>query len=205
MTMAETTESATLADTAPATPPAQRHLGLRVVLIIAAIVEALDALSSVPILFGDMSQIPGSGIGGAIIKAHIASHPPLALGALVFAAIGRVRHAVIALGAVVSMTWLNYMPSVVLHGLRQRVFGAADRGADHRLSADGGVRHRARRAQPAARTCDSAGQHSHTVPCVRRDRVCDRRQPARILTLPSGLASRSAPADDRPSPAGPSR
>jgi hypothetical protein len=86
------------------------------VLIIVAIVEAFDALSSVSILFGDMSQIAGPGIGGFLIKAHIASHLPLALAALVFAAIGRVRYAIIALGAVVAMTWLNYMPSVVLHG-----------------------------------------------------------------------------------------
>jgi hypothetical protein len=118
MTMAEMTEPTAGTDTASAPAPArQRHLGLRIVLIIVAIVEALDALSSVSILFGDMSQIPGSGLGGAIIKAHIATHLPLALAALVFAAIGRVRYAIIALGAVVAMTWLNYMPSVALHGL----------------------------------------------------------------------------------------
>lgn len=115
MTTAEMTEPTVSADTAPA--PSQRHLGLRIVLIIVAIVEALDALSSVSILFGDMSQIPGPGIGGTIIKAHIATHLPLALAALIFAATGHVRHAIIALGAVIAMTWLNYMPSVVLHGL----------------------------------------------------------------------------------------
>lgn len=115
MTMAEMTEPTTLTDTAP--PPAQRHLGLRVALIVVAIVEALDGLSSFPTLFGDMSEIPGPGIGGFLIKTHIATHLPLALAALVFAAIGRVRYAIIALGAVVAMTWLNYMPSVVLHGL----------------------------------------------------------------------------------------
>lgn len=101
-----------LADSAPA----PRHLGLRTVLIIAALLEAFDGLSSVSILFGDMSEIPGPGFGGFLIKAHIATHPVLALAALLFAIIGRVRHAIIALGAVVIMTWLNYMPSVVLHG-----------------------------------------------------------------------------------------
>jgi hypothetical protein len=116
MTMAEITEPAATADTAPA-PARQRHLGLRIVLIIAALLEAFDALSSVSILFGDMSEIPGPGLGGFLIKAHIATHLPLALAALVFAAIGRARHAIVALGAVVAMTWLNYMPSVVLHGL----------------------------------------------------------------------------------------
>jgi hypothetical protein len=41
----------------------------------------------------------------------------LALAALVFAAVGNVRYSIIALGAMVMMTWLNYMPSVVRHGL----------------------------------------------------------------------------------------
>ena len=60
-----------------------------------------------------MSEIPGPGFGGFLIKAHIATHAPLALAALLFAAIGNVRYAIIALGAIVFMTWLNYMPSVV--------------------------------------------------------------------------------------------
>src|ERR1041385_5920356 len=115
MTMAEMTESAAAADTT--VPPRQRHLGLRLLLIIIAIIETSDGLSNFPTLFGDMSEIPGPGIGGFLIKAHIAAHLPLALAALVFAAIGRLRYAIIALGAAVAMTWLNYMPSVVLHGL----------------------------------------------------------------------------------------
>ena len=115
MTMAEMTESAAAADTAVS--PRQRHLGLRVLLIIIATIETFDGLSNFPTLFGDMSEIPGPGIGGFLIKAHIAAHLPLALAALVFAATGRLRYAIIALGAAVAMTWLNYMPSVVLHGL----------------------------------------------------------------------------------------
>ncbi|HMJ27183.1 MAG TPA: hypothetical protein VK512_00505 [Xanthobacteraceae bacterium] len=125
MTTAEMTEPTTPApaDTVPA-PAAPRRLGLRVVLVIAALLEAFDALSSVPTLFGDMSEIPGPGFGGFLIKAHIAAHPVLALAVLVFAAIGRVRHAIIALAAIVFMTWLNYMPSVVLHGLEFKGVGA---------------------------------------------------------------------------------
>lgn len=107
------TEPTSLPDT---TIPTPRLLGLRTMLIFVAAFEAFDGLSSMPILFGDMSEIPGPGVVGAIIKAHIAVHAPLALAALLFAAIGRVRYAIMALGAVVIMTWLNYMPSVVLHG-----------------------------------------------------------------------------------------
>jgi signal transduction histidine kinase len=64
-----------------------------------------------------MSEIPGPGLGGLLIKAHIATHPLLGMAALTFAAMGRVRYAIIALGIIVIMTWLNTMPSVVLHGL----------------------------------------------------------------------------------------
>jgi hypothetical protein len=116
------TDSA-LADPVPA-PAAPRRLGLRIVLIIAALLEGFDALSSVPTLFGDMSEIPGPGFGGFLIKAHIATHPLLALAVLAFAAIGRVRYAIIALAAIVFMTWLNYMPAVVLHGLEFKGVGA---------------------------------------------------------------------------------
>jgi hypothetical protein len=125
MTTAEMTEPTTLApaDTAPA-PVTPRRLGLRVVLTIAALLEAFDALSSVPTLFGDMSEIPGPGFGGFLIKAHIASHPVLALAVLVFAGAGRVGYAIIALAAIVFMTWLNYMPSVVIHGLEFKGIGA---------------------------------------------------------------------------------
>ena len=94
-----------------------RLFGLYVLLVLVAVVEAFEGLASAPILFGDMSDIPGPGIGGALIKAHIAGHPVLALTALVCAAVGNVRYAIIALGALMVMTWLNYMPSVLLHGL----------------------------------------------------------------------------------------
>jgi hypothetical protein len=95
---------------APIRPP--RLLGLYLLLIIVAAIETFDGLSSAPMLFGDMSKT----IGGAIIKAYIASHPVLAIAALALATIGRLRYAVIALGALVLMTWLHFMPSVVRHG-----------------------------------------------------------------------------------------
>jgi hypothetical protein len=96
---------------------APRLLGLYLLLIIVAAIEAFEGLSHAPMLFGDMSEIPGPGLGGAIIKAYVVSHPLLALAALAFATIGRLRYAIMALGALVLMNWLNYMPSVVRHGL----------------------------------------------------------------------------------------
>jgi hypothetical protein len=107
----------TLPDAAPALIRAPRLLGLYLMLIIVAAVEAFEGLSHAPMLFGDISEIPGPGIGGAIIKTYIASHPVLALAALGLATVGRLRYAIMALGALVLMNWLNDMPSMVRHGL----------------------------------------------------------------------------------------
>jgi hypothetical protein len=106
------------ADTS-ATAPAPRLIGLRVALIIPAAIEAWIGFADMPTLFGDMSHI-GSGIGAGLIKAHLAAHPVLAIAAIVFAAIGHVRHAIIALGTIIIMAWLNEMPSVVSLGLEFR-------------------------------------------------------------------------------------
>jgi len=111
------TSATTVNDEDPAPVRAPRLLGLYLLLILIAAIEAFDGLSHVPTLFGDMSEIPGPGIGGAIIKAYIAVHPLLALAALALATIGRLRCAIMALGALVLMNWLNDMPSVVRHAL----------------------------------------------------------------------------------------
>jgi hypothetical protein len=105
------------ADSAAIPSPAPRLLGLRILLVVVAGLELFESLIGAPMLFGDMSSFPGPGIGGAIIKLHLAVHPVLALAALILAAIGYVRHAIITIGAVVLVTWLSYMPSVAQHGL----------------------------------------------------------------------------------------
>jgi len=107
----------TLPDAASVSVRPPRLLGLYLLLILIAAIEAFEGLSHAPMLFGDMSEIPGSGLGGAIIKAYVASHPLLALAALGFATVGRLRYAIMVLGALVLMNWLNYMPSVMRHGL----------------------------------------------------------------------------------------
>jgi hypothetical protein len=53
-----TTASVLAANAAPASA-APLHVDLRTVLIITALLEGFDAASSVPTLFGDMSEIPG--------------------------------------------------------------------------------------------------------------------------------------------------
>lgn len=101
---------------AAAPAPAPRMLGLRTVLIVMAVIEMFHSMSDAPVLFGDMSHI-GSGIGSGLVKAHLAAHPVLAIAAIAFASLGYVRHAIIALGTIIIMTWLSDMPSVVAHGL----------------------------------------------------------------------------------------
>jgi hypothetical protein len=114
----------TLPDAASVPIRAPRLLGLYLLLIIIAAIEAFEGLSHAPMLFGDMSEIPGPGLSGALIKVYVASHPLLALAALAFATVGRLRYAIIALGALVLTTWLNFMPSVVRHGFDFRGISA---------------------------------------------------------------------------------
>lgn len=113
-----TMKTATPAPAGSALPESALPLmSLRIALIIVATIELFSGISGASVLFGDMSHI-GSGLGGGLIKAHLAAHPVLAAAAIVFAAMGRVRHAVIALGAVIIMAWLSDMPSIASHGLQ---------------------------------------------------------------------------------------
>ncbi len=97
----------------------------QLLLATAAALELIGGLEKdLPILLGDTSEIPGPGLGGWIITAKIALQPVFALLALVFAANGKIRHALVAMAAVVAINWLSYMPSVALHGLELQGDGA---------------------------------------------------------------------------------
>jgi hypothetical protein len=104
MTMAST-DDGFVSD--PASP-----LSLRLLLIVAALAELVDSASSLPVLFMDHTQIPGPGIGGALILTAIALKPPLAIAAIGGALIKRMRFAVCALAAIGLCTWLFYLPSM---------------------------------------------------------------------------------------------
>jgi hypothetical protein len=92
-------------------------LSLRLLLIVAALAELVDSASSLPALFMDHSQIPGPGIGGALILTTIALKPPLAIAAIGGALIKRMRFAVCALAAIGVCTWLYFLPSMTLSDL----------------------------------------------------------------------------------------
>lgn len=100
------------------TSPAPQIAGwLWLSLLIAIAIEFLGGLGALPILAGDLNEVPGPGLGGAIIIATIILHPLAALAALVFLIRGNLNAALVALAVVVLVSWVAYLPSVRLHGL----------------------------------------------------------------------------------------
>ncbi|MBR1282692.1 hypothetical protein JQ597_11655 [Bradyrhizobium sp. AUGA SZCCT0177] len=109
-------------DTKPAPPPVPSTAGLSglsIALIIIAVLEVFEGLSMAWGIFGDPDLVVP-----AISGAASAIHPLLALTALLFAATGRVRPAIVMLGAVIIVTWLKYMPTAVSLGIDAVGLGA---------------------------------------------------------------------------------
>jgi hypothetical protein len=111
--------------TKAASVPAAREkmIGPRNILIVVAVFELLAVLwdfllDRMSILFRDPLEPAESDIADVLTRAYVACHPLLVLAALAFAATGRVRHAIVALGVVEMMRWLNFMPWIVQNGLR---------------------------------------------------------------------------------------
>jgi hypothetical protein len=97
----------------------------RILLLIAAFLKLIGGLGDLPVLFGDTSEIPGPGLGGAIILAKIVSQPLLAMAALLLALRGKISYALIAMALIILMSWLSLLPSVRLHGLGLEDLGEA--------------------------------------------------------------------------------
>jgi hypothetical protein len=91
--------------------------GWRLLLSAVAAVQFLGGLRDLSLLFANLSEVPGPGLGGAIIIANIILQPIFGLIALVCAASGRIGAALLAMAAIILMTWLNWLPSVARHGL----------------------------------------------------------------------------------------
>jgi hypothetical protein len=106
-----------MTDTASVAPAAQPAKWARLLLLLAAVLEFLGGLNGLPILLGDLNEVPGPGLGGQIILAGIILQPILALAALVFTFRGKIPYALVAMAFIILFSWLSYVPSVQLHGL----------------------------------------------------------------------------------------
>src|SRR5882672_2397657 len=111
---AGTIELATSSKAASVPAARGKILGRRNILIVVATLEFPFVLwdflfGRMSILFRDPLGRAESGVGDVLTKAYVACHPLLAIAALAFAAKGRVRHAIVTLGAIETMRWLNFM------------------------------------------------------------------------------------------------
>ncbi len=133
MSVAETlSESTTIADQSPGS--IERRGWLWSLLVVVALVESVGALSAVPILFGDTSEIPGPGLGGWIVTLGIAVRPLFAVPALALAFKGRLAGCILALAGVTLVNWLSLSPSVASHGLGFEGSGSAYSSAHFLIS-----------------------------------------------------------------------
>ena len=99
---------------APAKQP-RRWPGL--LLLLVAIIELMGGLGALPILAGNLDEIPGPGLGGKIIIATIILRPIAAAAALFFLVRGNLPGALVSMAIVILVGWISYLPSVQLHGL----------------------------------------------------------------------------------------
>ena len=107
---------------APAKQP-RRWPGL--LLLIVAIIELMGGVGALPILAGDLSEVPGPGLGGAIIIATIILRPIAAAVALFFLVRGNLPAALVSMAVVILVGWISFLPSVQLNGLELPEHGGA--------------------------------------------------------------------------------
>jgi hypothetical protein len=88
----------------------------RLVLLIVAAIEFLTALSDLPVLFGNLSEVPGLNLGGAVIIAKIALSPLIAFAAVFFVIRGRIFYAIVAMAVGMLLTSLSFLPTVIGSG-----------------------------------------------------------------------------------------
>jgi hypothetical protein len=105
------------ASEAAAVPGSQPWRWPGLLLLIAASIEFLGGRSGLPILAGDLSEVLGPGLGGAIIIATIILRPIAAGAALFFLVRGHLTWALVSMAVVILLGWITYLPSIQLHGL----------------------------------------------------------------------------------------
>ena len=101
-------------DTAPS------HRWLRLLLVLVAALEFLDALSSLQNIFTDYHHDTALlRFAQALTSIQLALSPLLAGAALIFAALGNIRYAVLALAVLTLVGWVFIsLPSIAIHGIK---------------------------------------------------------------------------------------
>jgi hypothetical protein len=112
------------ANQAAAVPAKQPRRWPGLLLLIVAIIELMGGIGALPILAGNLDEIPGPGLGGKIIIATIILHPIAAAVALFFLVRGHLPGALVSMAVVILLGWISYLPSIQLHGLEPQGDGA---------------------------------------------------------------------------------
>lgn len=112
------------ADRAGVAPVAQPRRWPGLLLLIVALLEFLGGLGDLPILAGNLDEIPGPGLGGKIIVATIILRPIAAAAALFLLVRANLPGALVSMAVVILLGWISYLPSIQLHGLEMQGDGA---------------------------------------------------------------------------------
>ena len=88
---------------------------LRICLIVIAVVEGLEGLFKIPLLFAGDPDVPGKGWGGWAVSTELALTLPFALAALFFLIKNDFRRGVGFLAGIALLRWISLLPSVVNH------------------------------------------------------------------------------------------
>src|SRR5437868_14398394 len=100
-----------------ATHPAYEDFGVVCVLILVVLLEGVKAILDLPLiidrpnlLYGPWGVMPATLTGMILAKLNVITHPLLVIAALMFTLSGKLREALIALGAITVIGWLRMLP-----------------------------------------------------------------------------------------------
>jgi hypothetical protein len=100
---------------APRLDAARPSNWLRAYLIVIAIVEGLEGLGKIPILFAGDAEVPGKGWGGWAVMSELALTLPFALIALFFLIKSDFRRGIAFVAGIGLLKWVSLLPSLANH------------------------------------------------------------------------------------------
>src|SRR5262245_41706500 len=115
--------------TVASTDAAPSHRWLRVLLVLISALELLDALPGIQNVFTDYHHDTALlRFAQGLTSVRLALSPLLAGAVLILAAVGKIRNAILTLGALILTIWLtDSLPAIAIHGFRLKAdFGALE-------------------------------------------------------------------------------